>query len=113
MDCQAVLAAPIIPAVTARNYRYSLSGDNPPWRPVSLHDDGRHGYVEFARGIVQGELPPIFVIGSDGEAQIINSRIYQNLLIVDCLFAAAELRLGGGYRQQAVQIVRTDGRPGS
>src|SRR3546814_3237405 len=35
------------------------------------------------RGIVQGEMPPIFVIGSDGETQIVNSRIHQNILIVD------------------------------
>ncbi|MFG1379515.1 P-type conjugative transfer protein TrbG, partial [Xanthobacter autotrophicus] len=110
---QSVPAAPIIPAVAARNYRYGLTGDNPPWRPVSVYDDGRRVYVEFPRGIVQGEMPPIFVIGSDGEPQIVNSRIHQNILIVDRLFGAAELRLGGGDRQQTVRIVRTDGRPAS
>jgi hypothetical protein len=56
-------------------------------------------------------MPPIFVIGPDGEAQIVNSRIYQHILIVDRLFGAAELRLGSGDRQQTVRIVRTDGRP--
>ncbi|MCA0008773.1 replication initiator protein A [Mesorhizobium sp. B264B1A] len=64
--------------------------------------------VEFPRGIVQGEMPPIFVIGPDGEAEIANSRVYQNTLIVDRLFGAAELRLGSGKRQQTVRIVRTD-----
>ncbi|WP_318012895.1 MULTISPECIES: TrbG/VirB9 family P-type conjugative transfer protein [unclassified Mesorhizobium] len=64
--------------------------------------------VEFPRGIVQGEMPPIFVIGPDGEAEITNSRVYQNVLIVDRLFGAAELRLGAGKRQQRVRIVRTD-----
>jgi type IV secretion system protein VirB9 len=58
---------------------------------------------------VQGEMPPIFVIGADGEAQIVNSRIYHNILIVDRLFGAAELRLGSGKQQQTVRIVRTDG----
>ena len=108
---QAVPATPIIPAVTARNYRYGLTGDNPPWKPIAVYDDGRRVYVEFPRGIVQGEMPPIFVIGADGEAQIANSRIHQNILIVDRLFGAAELRLGGGKSQQTVRIVRTDGRP--
>jgi len=108
---QSVPATPIIPVVAARNYRYGLTGDNPPWKPVSVYDDGRRVYVEFPRGIVQGEMPPIFVIGADGEAQIANSRIYQNTLIVDRLFGAAELRLGGGKSQQTVRIVRTDGRP--
>ena len=34
------------------------------------------------------------------------SRIHQNILIVDRLFGAAELRLGSGERQQVVRIVR-------
>ena len=108
-----VPATPVIPAAAARNYRYGLTGDNPPWKPVAVYDDGRRVYVEFPRGIVQGEMPPIFVIGPDGEAQIANSRIYQNILIVDRLFGSAELRLGGGKTQQTVRIVRTDGRPSS
>lgn len=109
----AVPATPVIPAVAGRNYRYGLQirGDSPPWKPISVYDDGRRVYVEFPAGIVQGEMPPIFVIGPDGEAQLVNSRIHQNILIVDRLFGAAELRLGGGDRQQVVRIVRTDGRP--
>ncbi|MGN6145121.1 MAG: P-type conjugative transfer protein TrbG, partial [Mesorhizobium sp.] len=104
-----VPATPIIPAAAARNYRYRLTGDTPPWKPIAVYDDGRRVYVEFPRGIVQGEMPPIFVIGADGEAQIVNSRIYHNILIVDRLFGAAELRLGSGKQQQTVRIVRTDG----
>ncbi|CAM3308242.1 type IV secretion system protein VirB9 [Paracoccus aminovorans] len=110
---QAGPATPAIPTGTERNYRYSLTGDAPPWRPVSVYDDGRRVYIEFPRGIVQGEMPPLFVIGSDGESQIVNSRIHQHILIVDRLFGAAELRLGGSDRQQTVRIVRTDGRPAS
>ncbi len=110
---QTVPATPVIPAVAARNYRYGLTGGNPPWKPVAVYDDGRRVYVEFPRGIVQGEMPPIFVIGPDGDAQLVNSRIHQHILIVDRLFGAAELRLGGGDRQQVVRIVRTDGRPRS
>ena len=108
-----VPATPVIPAASVRRYRYGLTGDTPPWRPISVYDDGRRVYVEFPRGIVQGEMPPIFVLGSDGEPQIVNSRIYQNILIVDRIFGAAELRLGSGDRQQTVRIVRTDGRPAS
>jgi len=106
---QAVSETPIIPDTVARNYRYGLTGDTPPWRPVTVFDDGRRVYVVFPRGIVQGEMPPIFVIGPDGEAEIANGRVYQNILIVDRLFGAAELRLGSGKRQQTVRIVRTDG----
>ena len=110
---QAMPATPVVPAAAARNYRYGLTGGNPPWKPVAFYDDGRRVYVEFPRGIVQGEMPPIFVIGPEGEAQIANTRIHQHILIVDRLFGAAELRLGSGDRQQTVRIVRTDGRPSS
>ena len=107
---QTVPAAPIIPVEAARNYRYGLTGDTPPWRPISVFDDGRRVYVVFPRGIVQGEMPPIFIIGSEGETQIVNSRVHQNVLIVDRLFGAAELRLGSGKQQQTVRIVRIEQR---
>ncbi|OQM76727.1 P-type conjugative transfer protein TrbG [Manganibacter manganicus] len=98
---------PSIPPARARNYRYGLQGDAPPWRPVSVFDDGRRVYVVFPAGIVQGEMPPLLVIGSDGQPEIVNSRIHRNVLIVDRLFGAAELRLGRGKDQQVVRIVRT------
>lgn len=105
-----VPAAPAIPAKGARNHRYGLQiqGASPPWRPVSVFDDGRRSYVVFPRGIAQGEMPPIFVIGPDGEPEIVNSRVYGNVMIVDRLFGVAELRLGSGKRQQVVRIVRME-----
>jgi len=100
---------PVLPEMVQRRYRYAIDGDRPPWRPVNAYDDGRKVYVEFSQGIVQGEMPPLFIIGPDGTLEIVNYRTYGNVLIVDRLFAAAELRLGG-ENQQKVRIVRTDGR---
>ena len=106
---RAVPPTPVLPDPTQRRYRYTLEGDNPPWRPVGVYDDGRKIYVEFSPGIVQGEMPPLFVVGPDGKPEIVNYRTYRNVLIVDRLFAAAELRLGGDT-QQRVRIIRSDGR---
>jgi len=89
-------------------FRYAIEGDNPPWRPTQVFDDGSKVYIEFAHGIAQGEMPPLFVIGSDGGTALVNYRARQNYYIVDRLFAAAELRLGGD-NQQKVRIVRSDG----
>jgi P-type conjugative transfer protein TrbG len=89
-------------------FRYAIEGDNPPWRPTQVFDDGSKVYIEFAHGIAQGEMPPLFVIGSDGGTELVNYRARQNYYIVDRLFAAAELRLGGD-NQQKVRIVRSDG----
>ncbi|MDD1522465.1 MULTISPECIES: P-type conjugative transfer protein TrbG, partial [unclassified Bradyrhizobium] len=101
---------PALPDQTQRVLRYAIEGDSPPWRPLAAYDDGLKVYVEFPQGIIQGEMPPLFVIGPDGKTQLVNYRAYGNVLIVDRLFAAAELRLGGEH-QQKVRIVRTDGRP--
>jgi type IV secretion system protein VirB9 len=92
------------------NFRYAIEGDTPPWRPLRAFDDGAKVFIEFPRGIRQGEMPPLFVLGPQGGAELVNYRARQNYYVVDRLFAAAELRLGGDH-QQKVRIVRTDGRP--
>ena len=107
---RALLPKPFIPDLAQRRYRYRLEGDNPPWRPVNAYDDGRKIYIEFSPGIGQGEMPPLFVINSDGKTALVNYRAFGNVLIVDRLFAAAELRLGG-EDQQKVRIIRAEGRP--
>ncbi|KAF0096563.1 MAG: P-type conjugative transfer protein TrbG [Rhodospirillaceae bacterium] len=106
----AVPPTPVLPEMVQRRYRYAIEGDKPPWRPVAAYDEGRKVYIEFSPGIVQGEMPPLFIVGPDGKPEIVNYRTHGNVLIVDRLFAAAELRLGG-ENQQKVRIVRTDGRP--
>jgi type IV secretion system protein TrbG len=92
------------------NFRYAIEGDTPAWRPLRAFDDGAKVFIEFPRGIRQGEMPPLFVLGPEGGAELVNYRARQNYYVVDRLFAAAELRLGGDH-QQKVRIMRTDGRP--
>ena len=92
-------------AVEALNFDYRIEGDNPPWRPVRAFDDGHQLFIEFPPTLAQGEAPPLFVRGDDGTAELVNYRIRGRYYVVDRLFAAAELRLGG-KRQQIVRIVR-------
>ena len=107
-------AAPVASGVDidALNFRYAIDGDSAAWRPLRAFDDGRQVFIEFPRGISRGEMPPLWVIGAEGGAELVNYRVQGNHMIVDRLFAAAELRLGG-ERQKKVRIVRTDGRPQS
>jgi type IV secretion system protein VirB9 len=91
-------------------FRYAISGDTPPWRPVRVFDDTHKVYIQFPARLDQGEAPPLFVVGPDGENQLVNYRVRGRYYIVDRLFAAAELRLGEDP-QQVVRITRTDGRP--
>ncbi len=89
-------------------FRYAVSGSNPPWKPLRAFDDGEKVYIQFPPGIAQGELPPLFVIGAQGDGQLVNYRFRSPYYVVDRLFGAAELRLGG-VGGDVVRIERTDG----
>ncbi|HZG33821.1 MAG TPA: P-type conjugative transfer protein TrbG [Sphingopyxis sp.] len=104
-EAAAAAARPIASglAVERLDFRYAISGDKPAWRPLRAFDDGRQTYIEFAPSIAVGEAPPLFVIGDDGEAQLVNYRVAGRYYVVDRLFGAAELRLGG-KKQQVVRI---------
>ncbi len=91
-------------------FRYAITGDSPAWRPLRAFDDGRKVYIEMPVGIAEGELPPLFVVGSTGGTELVNYRVRQNYYVVDRLFAAAELRMGSDKKQAVVRIARTDGR---
>ncbi|MEO1476339.1 MAG: TrbG/VirB9 family P-type conjugative transfer protein, partial [Pseudomonadota bacterium] len=67
----------------------------------------RKVYIQFPEQLAQGEAPPLFVIGRDGQSQLVNYRMRDNYYVVDRLFAAAELRLGE-RRQDVVRIERSD-----
>ncbi len=97
-------------ALNDLHFRYRIEGDDPAWRPLRAFDDGRQVFIEFPSGIAQGEMPPLWVVGPEGEGQLVNYRVRGDYMIVDRLFAAAELRLGG-KDQQIVRIIRTDGHP--
>jgi len=105
-ETDAAQAAPIAGGITIENlnFDYRISGDRPDWRPLRVFDDGQRTLVEFPPEIAQGEMPPFFVIGEEGEAELVNYRVNGRYLIVDRLFHKAELRLGAGRRQVRVKI---------
>ena len=92
-------------------FRYAITGDRPPWRPLRAFDDGRKVYIEMPAGVAEGELPPLFVVGANGGTELVNYRVRQNYYVVDRLFAAAELRMGSDKKQAIVRIARIDGAP--
>lgn len=100
-------AAPVATglAVEQLHFDYSISGDRPAWRPVRAFDDGTKTYVEFPASLGTGEAPPLFVIGFDGKAELVNYRLIGRFYVVDRIFDAAELRLGL-KKQQVVRIDR-------
>ncbi len=52
------------------NFGYAIEGDSRAVaaRPTPMTTGGKV-YIEFSPGIVQGEMPPLFIVGSDGNAR--------------------------------------------
>lgn len=110
---EALEAAPVDAglALEQLHFRYVIRGDSPSWKPLRAFDDGRKVYIQFPPAIAQGELPPLFVIGATGDGQLVNYRVRTPYYVVDRLFAAAELRLGG-ETNTVVRIERSDLKSG-
>ena len=89
------------------NFRYEIKGDRPHWRPLRAFDDGRKVFIQFPARLDQGEAPPLFVVGRNGQSQLVNYRINGSYYVVDRLFGAAELRLGE-KDQSVVRILRKE-----
>jgi len=96
-------------AVDRLNFNYRIEGDRAPWTPIRAFDDGTQTFIEFPPSVAAGEIPPLFVIGSSGRAELVNYRVSGRYYVVDRLFSLAELRLGE-KRQLVVRIVRADAR---
>lgn len=90
-------------------FGYQISGDGPTWRPLRAFDDGRQTFIEFPATIGIDEAPPLFLIGTDGAAELVNYRMRGRFYVVDRIFDVAELRLGT-RKQQIVRITRGSGK---
>lgn len=93
-------------AIEQLNFGYAIMGDRPIWRPLRAFDDGRQTFIEFPPSLAVGEAPPLFVVGPNEDAQLVNYRVSGRFYVVDRLFDAAELRLGE-KKQAVVRITRS------
>jgi len=110
---EATAVAPPVPAVDigALNFRYRIEGDRVPWRPLRAFDDGRQVFIELPDNIGQGDLPPLFIAGARGEGELVNYRVRGRYIVIDRLFAGAEMRLGAGKSEHRVRVLRDSALP--
>ncbi|WP_306253322.1 P-type conjugative transfer protein TrbG [Parvularcula sp. IMCC14364] len=90
------------------NFHYEISGPRPRWRPARVFDDAMKTYIEFPSTVDTSETPPLFIIGSSKEPELVNYRVLGRYYVVDRLFDHAELRLGT-EDQVIVAIKRVEG----
>nr|WP_225941137.1 P-type conjugative transfer protein TrbG [Sphingopyxis sp. OAS728] len=107
-EAERARAAPVARGIdfSALSFAYRISGDRVPWRPLRVFDDGRQLFVEFGDGVASSDMPPLFILGEKGAAELVNYRVDGRFIIVDRLFDRGELRLGSGRGAKAVRIER-------
>lgn len=62
----------------------------PRWLPTLAYDDGRKTYITFPELTLTMELPAVF----ENRADILNYRIYQNIMIIDKLIEKITIKIG-------------------
>lgn len=110
VDASARLADPIVAptgAVDGR-YRVAAQGHRPRWTPTAVMNDGVRTFITFPPDLQVDESPALFVVATNGEAQMVNYRQQGGVFIVDRVFDRAELRLGD-HHPQVVRIERLGG----
>jgi type IV secretion system protein VirB9 len=88
-------------------YQVSASQPHIPWFPRHIVDDGKKLYIVYPEVTLFESVPLLRIVGPNGP-QLVNSRQFLNVVIVDQLVARAELRVGIGERAQVVTITRGD-----
>lgn len=109
-DARGVVASGL--AIDQLHFDYDIrpiKSKPPNWQPLRVFDDGLKTYIQFPTNLGASEAPPLFVIGADRQAQLVNYRYLNGYYVVDRLIDVAELRLGE-KRQTVVRITRTGKR---
>lgn len=104
---QAAQLAATKPEVPAELYHgYEISGDEVPWRPVAVFDDGTRVYIKMPDAMHVTEAPALWVIDEHGEQQLVNYRLREGHYIVDKMFSLARMAVGVGSKANEVYITR-------
>src|SRR2546425_13228630 len=88
------------------NFNYQIDGDDVPWKPVRVFDDGTHVYIQMPQAMRVTEAPALLVQTRTGDAALVNYRLRQPYYVVDKLFETALLITGVGDHQDRVTIRR-------
>ncbi len=95
--------------VTPENLRFSyeISGDEVPWKPLRVFDDGLKTFIQMPRQVKVNEAPVLFIVEPLEEPLLVNYRVEGDYYIVDRLFENAQLVVG---TKKKVLIALDDGK---
>jgi type IV secretory pathway VirB9-like protein len=104
-DVPGLLPSPDAPRQYHVGYAVASRGRVPDWMPRAVADDGKKLYVLYPEVTLYGSVPLVRAIGVNGP-QLVNSRQYLNVVMLDALVPRLELRVGIGEAAEVVTITR-------
>ncbi len=93
--------------LSALDFGYTISGDEPGWKPMRVYNDGIRTFIQLPRTSTQTEIP-VLLVEKAGQEAIVNYRVKGNAMIVDEIFEKAILVAGTGSEQAKVEIARVE-----
>jgi type IV secretion system protein TrbG len=96
----------------ALSFNYELEGDDPPWKPSRIYNDGLQTVIEMPFAMRQTEAPTLLVVRAEGglftddDVVQVNFHTEGTRYLVDMVFDIADLIVGVGTTQQKVRIRR-------
>ncbi len=106
---EAAPAPEVTPEIADLDFGYTVSGDNPPWKPVQVYNDGQRVYIRMPKSMRQSDAPVFVETGPGNAAQIVNYRLRRGTFIIDKLFTRGMLVTGTGRNRRKVIITYTGG----
>ena len=88
------------------NFGYEVTGDNTPWKPERVFDNGRKMYVQLPAQATTNEMPALMVRKGRKDV-LVNYRVKAGRMMeVDGLFNHLALVVGVGNDQELVEIYK-------
>lgn len=84
------------------NWNYQISGEAP-FKPVGVFDNGKFTYIRLPANVQ--ELPALFLVSPDSEAELINYTVQGQYLVVQRLIENVLLKIG----KREVRVVKSKG----
>jgi type IV secretion system protein VirB9 len=87
------------------DFTYQITGDDVPWRPEQVFNDGGSTIIRLPDAVQQTDMP-VLLVEQSGEKTLVNYRTRGTTMIVDGVFSKGLLLSGVGRKQKKVIIQR-------
>lgn len=84
--------------------RGAKRGQRHPWTPEKVCDDGVRTYIQLPEGARHAEMPVLYLIGEDGEKEMLNYTPRGDVIVTDRVILRATLVVNGGGKERRVDI---------